>query len=67
MQSNMNLGAASQSTAIEINKVLRNTYMLLGMTLAFSAVTAGISMAMNLSHMAALSYDACCIWFAICC
>ncbi|MFD2166734.1 Bax inhibitor-1/YccA family protein [Thalassotalea euphylliae] len=54
MQSNMNLGAASQSTAIEINKVLRNTYMLLGMTLAFSAVTAGISMAMGLSHLAAL-------------
>ncbi|WP_286267311.1 Bax inhibitor-1/YccA family protein [Thalassotalea atypica] len=54
MQTNMNLGAASQSSAIEINKVLRNTYMLLGMTLAFSAVTAGISMAMNLSHMAAL-------------
>ena len=25
-------------TAVEINKVLRNTYMLLGMTLAFSAV-----------------------------
>ncbi len=30
--------------AIEINKVLRNTYMLLAMTLAFSAVTAMISM-----------------------
>lgn len=30
--------------AIEINKVLRNTYMLLAMTLAFSAVTALISM-----------------------
>lgn len=54
MQSNMGFHAASQSSAIEINKVLRNTYMLLGMTLAFSAVTAGISMAMNLSHMAAL-------------
>ena len=54
MQTNMNLGTASQSSAIEINKVLRNTYMLLGMTLAFSAVTAGVSMAMNLSHMAAL-------------
>ncbi|NMP32325.1 Bax inhibitor-1/YccA family protein [Thalassotalea sp. M1531] len=54
MQTNMNLGAASQRSAIEINKVLKNTYMLLGMTLAFSAVTAGVSMAMNLSHMAAL-------------
>lgn len=35
---------------VEINKVLRNTYLLLGMTLAFSAVVAGISMALNLPH-----------------
>ncbi len=54
MQTNMNLGAASQSSAIEINKVLKNTYMLLGMTLAFSAVTAGASMAMGVTPMAAL-------------
>ncbi|WDE09654.1 Bax inhibitor-1/YccA family protein [Thalassomonas haliotis] len=54
MQSNMSLNAASQSSALEINKVLRNTYMLLSMTLAFSAVTAGVSMAMGLSHIAAL-------------
>lgn len=53
MQSNISLNA-SRSSALEINKVLRNTYMLLSMTLAFSAVTAGISMAMGLSHMAAL-------------
>ena len=53
MQSNMSLNAASRGSAIEINKVLRNTYMLLSMTLAFSAVTASISMAMGLSHMAA--------------
>ncbi|WP_339802741.1 Bax inhibitor-1/YccA family protein [uncultured Marinobacter sp.] len=31
-------------------KVLRNTYALLAMTLMFSAVTAGISMAIGLSH-----------------
>jgi modulator of FtsH protease len=54
MQSNMNFQTASQSSAVEINKVLKNTYMLLSMTLAFSAVTAGISMAMNLPHGAAL-------------
>ncbi|TYK66853.1 Bax inhibitor-1/YccA family protein [Colwellia echini] len=54
MQSNMSFETASKSSAIEINKVLRNTYMLLSMTLAFSAVTAGISMAMNLPHGAAL-------------
>ena len=32
------------------NRVLKNTYMLLSMTLLFSAATAGLSMAMNLSH-----------------
>ena len=48
------INTASQSSSIEINKVLKNTYMLLGMTLAWSAVCAGISMAMNLSHLAAL-------------
>ena len=37
--------ASSSST----NKVLRNTYMLLSMTLAFSTVTAAISMAIGLS------------------
>jgi modulator of FtsH protease len=53
MQSNISLNA-SKSSAIEINKVLKNTYMLLSMTLAFSAVTASVSMAMGLSHMVAL-------------
>ncbi len=36
------------------NRVLKNTYLLLSMTLLFSAMTAGLSMALNLSHMAAL-------------
>ena len=54
MQSNMNFSTTTQSSAIEINKVLRSTYMLLSMTLAFSAVTAGISMAMGLSGMTGL-------------
>jgi modulator of FtsH protease len=54
MQPNMGFQAATRSSSIEINKVLRNTYMLLSMTLAFSAVTAGLSMAMQLSHTTAL-------------
>jgi len=37
-------GAVSRSQ--EVSKVLRNTYTLLAMTLAFSALTAGISMAL---------------------
>jgi len=36
--------------AVEINKVLRNTYMLLSATLLFSAATAGLSMAMGWGH-----------------
>ncbi|MDG1249480.1 MAG: Bax inhibitor-1/YccA family protein [Gammaproteobacteria bacterium] len=37
------------STALGINKVLRNTYLLLSMTLIFSALTAGLSMMANVS------------------
>ncbi len=37
-------------SVISTNRVLKNTYMLLSMTLLFSAATAGLSMAMNLSH-----------------
>jgi len=45
----VDVAAARYDTAtVETNKVLKNTYMLLGMTLAFSAVTAGVSMALNL-------------------
>lgn len=37
----------TQQSVLETNKVIRNTYLLLAMTLVFSAVTAGISMAIN--------------------
>ncbi len=40
----------ASTSALEINKVLRNTYMLLGITLIFSAFTAGISMAIGIGH-----------------
>lgn len=40
----------SSTSAVEINKVLRNTYMLLGVTLIFSAFTAGLSMAIGIGH-----------------
>lgn len=42
--------ARSQQSALQTNKLLRNTYALLAMTLGFSAATAGISMALNLPH-----------------
>ena len=40
----------AQSAVLETNKVVRNTYMLLSLTLAFSALTAGASMALSLPH-----------------
>jgi len=38
----------------DVNKMLKNTYMLLAMTLAFSAVTAGLAMAINIGPMMSL-------------
>ena len=51
----MNMQSVSATSAqtregISANRVLRNTYSLLSMTLIFSAVTAGVSMAMNFPH-----------------
>ena len=40
----------SQTATLATNKVIRNTYTLLSMTLLFSALTAGISTAMSLPH-----------------
>ena len=40
----------TQSTVLSTNKVVRNTYVLLSMTLLFSALIAGISMLLNLPH-----------------
>lgn len=40
--------------SVSINKVLRNTYMLLAMTLSFSAVTASIAMALDFGPMLGL-------------
>lgn len=38
------------SAVVDTNKVLRNTYALLSLTLLFSAVAAGLSMALSLPH-----------------
>jgi modulator of FtsH protease len=42
--------ARSEASILSTNRVLRNTYMLLAMTLMFSALTAGLSMVLNLPH-----------------
>lgn len=40
----------NQSAVLASNKVIRNTYTLLSMTLLFSGLTAGVSMMLNLPH-----------------
>jgi len=49
-----NMKAAGMESVLSTNKVLKNTYMLLSMTLVFSAITASISMAMGLGQGAAM-------------
>ncbi len=39
-----------QASILDTNKVIRNTYTLLSMTLLFSGLTAGVSVALNLPH-----------------
>ncbi|WP_018981814.1 Bax inhibitor-1/YccA family protein [Salinimonas chungwhensis] len=45
----------SQPSVLETNKVLRNTYMLLAMTLAFSAVCAGVALAVGVGPLASIA------------
>ena len=40
----------AEASVLATNKVIRNTYILLSLTLAFSAVVAGFSMALGLPH-----------------
>jgi modulator of FtsH protease len=50
MSTYLQQATGTQAGAITSNRVLRNTYLLLALTLLFSAVTAGASMALNLPH-----------------
>jgi len=40
----------TEASVLSTNKVIRNTYVLLSLTLAFSALTAGMAMALGLPH-----------------
>ncbi len=60
--------AQTSTRGLEINKVLRNTYILLSATLAFSAVTCGISMAIGIGRGTALIMSLAAIalvWFVL--
>lgn len=50
MNSPMYSRSSSYDSALQTNKVLRNTYMLLSMTLIWSAIVCGVSMAFNLPY-----------------
>lgn len=58
----------STTLAPSASKVLKNTYMLLSMTLAFSAVMAGLSMAMNVPYIVSLGTSIAALvllWFVV--
>ena len=44
-------GVTQETAAVEINKVLKNTYALLSATLLFSALTAGVAMVLKMPHL----------------
>ena len=50
MENRIGTMTRSEASALTTNRVIRNTYMLLSLTLAFSALTAGASMALGLPH-----------------
>lgn len=50
MENRMSTMTRSEASVLSTNKVVRNTYMLLSATLAFSALVAGASIALNLPH-----------------
>jgi modulator of FtsH protease len=58
----------SQTATLTTNKVLRNTYMLLAMTLLFSAAAAGLSMALNVPYIVSLGTSIAALvllWFVV--
>jgi modulator of FtsH protease len=54
MSNHETISSQSPTLALETNKLIRNTYTLLAMTLLFSAVTAGVGMVLNLNPMVSL-------------
>jgi modulator of FtsH protease len=50
MNTYQNTALDTRTRLIDSNRVLRNTYFLLALTLLFSAVSAGVSVALNLPH-----------------
>jgi len=59
---------SATSSVISTNKVIRNTYMLLSMTLLFSALMAGLSMTMNVPpvmNLVSFGVSVVLLWFVL--
>ena len=54
MSNHDTISSQSSPLTLETNKLIRNTYTLLSMTLLFSAVTAAVGMMLNMSPMVSL-------------
>lgn len=68
MQQPNALFEAGQHSTLAVNKVLKNTYMLLGATLLFSALMAGLSMVLNVgfgAHLISSIAALVIVWFVI--
>uniref|UniRef100_A0ABX1N735 BAX inhibitor (BI)-1/YccA family protein n=1 Tax=Aromatoleum buckelii TaxID=200254 RepID=A0ABX1N735_9RHOO len=50
MENRIGTMTRSEASVLSTNRVIRNTYLLLSLTLAFSALTAGASLALGLPH-----------------
>ncbi|EDY85412.1 integral membrane protein, partial [gamma proteobacterium HTCC5015] len=60
--------SVSQTSTLATNKLIRNTYTLLAMTLLFSAAAAGLSMYMNtppMTYLISIGIAFLLIWFAL--
>lgn len=68
MNPNITEISRSSTAALSVNKVIRNTYMLLSMTLLFSALMAGASMMLNvppIMNLVALGGSIVLLWFVL--
>lgn len=68
MEPNVYSHTSVGTRSFETNKVLRNTYALLAMTLLFSTITAGISMAVGVGHGLSLVFSIAAlvlVWFVL--
>jgi len=68
MNETSRIAVRATTSVLETNRVLRNTYLLLSMTLLFSAAMAGLSMALNVPYVVSLGTSVAALvllWFVV--